>query len=665
MTTPVLRGSTAPLPGRPDGTPFGQNTLQATSPDSTLVGDLVLLVSWHGTAPATGSVLTLRSGEDWTQLFNFFHDDGSNDGSFAAAWKIATQAGAQVYQAFNTTSPSTDCRTALRIYSVGTFDTSSMPFATPVTFTDGNVSPDPGNISSLVSTRDYLIEAIGGWWHSNGTVNCIPGAPSGYGSLISTTDPGWLELAIANKAVAGVTSENPGVFTDNVDSTNTHGSVSGAIAILGAPGNVRRAIITQGELETPDPAPPRRAIVTQAELEVPNKKFPETLTYIFNRSWNRYKFQSIDPQPVTPRRAIITQAELETPDLTRRAIVSHGELEVPETGGVGIGVDWGGGGNVDTQEAPYTTWLGRQPDLFVGWIIPWAPGGIGINGNWTFITSPNTVSGTLDNLGNFLLTRPNRRAELTISPMPWVGAGGSSRGFYWGEIAAGLHDSKFTACANALKNTYHLGGSTNQPVYIRLAWEMELNFSHGVGTDAAKMANFGPGWRRIVDVMRAVNPNFKFFFCPSIYTYRLSQWGLPWINAIYPGNDHVDIIGSDFYDAGGSYPPSTLANQTSMWNNYHVANLQVQDDFANSKGKPQAFGEWGVWHSSTGTDVGGNDNPLFIENTIAWIQNHNFVYAKYFEDNNSTAHSELMNSTEFPNASLKYRQLVAPLSHPW
>ena len=478
MTTPVLRGSTAPLPGRPDGTPFGQNTLQATSPDSTLVGDLVLLISWHGTPNASGSLLTLRTGEGWTEVFNFFHNDGADDGAFAAAWKIAILAGAQVYQAFNTTSPNTDCRTALRIYSVDTFDTSAMSFATPVSFTDGAVAPDPGNISGLNSARDYMIEAIGGWWCNSGSVNCIPGAPVGYGNLISTADPGWLELAVTNKAVTGVTSENPGVFTDNVDATTNRGSVSGAIAILGAPGNARRAIITQGEFEVPDPTAPRRAIITQAEFEIPNKKFPETLTYIFNRSWNRYKFQSIDPQPVTTRRAIITQAELEVPNVGRRAIITQAELEVPSLPST-LGIGGHFQRPASTTEGPWVTNYcnGRTPDVNSDF---WHTNAANHANDWTYLTSSNPL-GTAAAWGTWLndSSRLTRRLDIALGLCPWptscAGSSCGTNGQLLAEVAAGTHDSKFSQFATTLRG-YGLGGTSNRPIYIRLGWEMDGKF---------------------------------------------------------------------------------------------------------------------------------------------------------------------------------------------
>lgn len=677
MTTPSLRGSTAPLPGRPDGTPFGQNTLQATSPDTTLVGDLVLVISWHGTPNASGSLLTLRTGEDWTEVFNFFHNDGSDDGSFAVAWKIATLAGAQVYQAFNTTSPNTDCRTALRIYAVNTFDTSAMPFATPVTFTDGAVAPDPGNISGLNSARDYMVEALGGWWCNNGTVNCIPGAPAGYGNLISTADPGWLELAVTNKAVTGVTSENPGIFTDNVDATNNRGSVSGAIAILGTPGTARRAIVTQGELEVPDPTAPRRTIITQAELEVPNKKFPENLTYIFNRSWNRYKFQSIDPQPVATRRAIVTQVELEVPEIGRRAIITQSELEVPSLPST-LGV---GGHFQRPPENVEATWVsnycnGRTPDVN----SDFQHGGPAANQDWSFLTVPNFGNGSWDNWGTWLAARPTRRIDVALGMCPWptscTGSSCGTNGQLLASVAAGTHDSKFVAWANWMIG-YGLGGSASRPIYVRLGWEMDGKFfpwGCGRGTTAADITlqnNYAAAFRQIVDVLRGVSgTNFKFLWCPNDPPWKSND--TTWLNRVYPGNDHVDLIGMDTYDRNtGHYTltgTETTTTRTLSWTNYTKVALDNMAAFADPKGKPMAIGECCLFYDAPsqgdGTRNGGGDNPHYIQQMYDWCTTHNVEYFLLFRSSSAAANNG-DDLAFYPNALQKWKDTFCTLPHPW
>lgn len=671
MTTPVLRGSTAPLPGRPDGTPYGQNTLQATSPDATLVGDLVLCVSWHGTPSATGSLLTLRSGEGWTQLFNYFHDDGTSDGAFAVAWKIATLAGAQVYQAFNTTSPATDCRTALRIYSVGTFDSSGILSATPVSFTDGNVAPDPGNVSGLNAARDYLIEAIGGWWHNQDLVVCTPGAPSGYGNLIDTSAGGWLELALANKAVSGVTSENPGVFTDNVSSTNNNGSVGGTIAILGAAGIARQAIVTQAELEVPEAPPQRRTIVTQTELEVPNKKLPDTLTFYFHRHWARYRVQSEDPQPETTRRAILTQAEFEVPELGRRGIISHVEMEVPFLTSNGVGIGFFRSRPPQDVEPPWVVWNGsnRTPDFNSDYNGPQSSNGT--NGNWSWLTNPGTNYAWSSTYGAWLASRPNRRFLLNLGLCSWIGGLGGNPGALLGEVAAGTHNSKFEQCANYFSSA---GIATpGRVVYVNLAWEMNGNwFAWGLstlsGTPPTTITNnFKGAWQQAVTSIRNAQPsvNWKFCLCPNQDAWDSQAF----VNAIWPGDSFVDLVGVNIYDTFVGYPPANDTTRQAAWDNFHAPRLANLAAFASAHGKSMMSGEWGTGRRiDNGIEVGGGDNSIFINKFYQWATTNNVEILTHFDYNPGSGSEWYSLSVQVfpqPNAAAAFKATFPTLPHPW
>ena len=680
MTTPVLRGSTAPLPGRPDGTPFGQNTLQATSPDTTLVGDLVLVVTWQGHSSPTSSALSIRAG--YTQLINYFHDDGSWDGSLGIAWIIATQAGAQVYQAFDSISQTTDARTALRVYNSGTFDSSAFPTATPVSFINDADAPDPGNISTLNSTRDYLVEAIGTWFHPTGTVNCIPGAPTGYGNLISTADAGWSELALANKAVSGVSSENPGVFTDNVDATTNRGSVGGAVAILGAAGTARRAIVGQGELETPEPAPQRRAIVGSIELEVPNKKLPDTLTFLFHKHWARYRVQSEDPQPETVRRAVVTEAFLEVPDSTRRAIVTQSELELPSPpvpSGMGLGVFFSGGRPATVCEPPYVSWSTRTPDVNQDYIH----GNNNVNGDWTWLTNlGGTIFGSWSGWANWLASHPNRRFLFGLGMCPWQtscrGSSCGTNGNLLPEVVAGTHDSKFQALADYMVDN-GFSGSANRPIYISPGIEMNGNyFPEAPGTNATKMQNYKLAFQRVVTLLRNRQPtaNWKFQFVPQIFAYSNTinggMWGDDWLAAIYPGDAYVDFIGATFYDGWWPpYPPATQTSRDTAWNSWELPTLNNMAAFASSHSKRMVFTEWGVFSrvdsGTGGVDVGGGDNPDFIQRCYDWFTTHDVEYVIHYDDDvGATEHISLSDQTfNFTNSSNKFKQTFSTLPHPW
>jgi hypothetical protein len=65
----------------------------------------------------------------------------------------------------------------------------------------------------------------------------------------------------------------------------------------------------------------------------------------------------------------------------------------------------------------------------------------------------------------------------------------------------------------------------------------------------------------------------------------------------WPGPRYVDWIGTDFY---------------SRYPNFHW----LTDFYNRFKGKPFAFGEWGMW---------GGENPAWVKTLFSWVRSHNRV----------------------------------------
>src|SRR3972149_6635226 len=93
MSAPLVRGNTA-----------ATATNTPTSPASTQIGDLVLVFMWTR-AGAGIPTHTLQSG--FATIRSHSHNDGNTDGRLSLAYKIATAAGAQPYNAY-TSSTGTD-----------------------------------------------------------------------------------------------------------------------------------------------------------------------------------------------------------------------------------------------------------------------------------------------------------------------------------------------------------------------------------------------------------------------------------------------------------------------------------------------------------------------------------------------------------------------------
>lgn len=161
---------------------------------------------------------------------------------------------------------------------------------------------------------------------------------------------------------------------------------------------------------------------------------------------------------------------------------------------------------------------------------------------------------------------------------------------------------------------------------------------------------FAAYWREIVKTLRKV-PGQKFLFdwCPLAGVTNAD------VEACYPGDDYVDIIGLDAYDTA---LPKYLGKSTERWK--HQLNrpygLNWHADFANKHNKPMSYPEWGLTFRPN-DKIGGGDNPHYITKMWDWFNSHNVAYAAYFEDDTPVNRHRLMTG-EFPKASAEYLRLV-------
>ena len=172
-------------------------------------------------------------------------------------------------------------------------------------------------------------------------------------------------------------------------------------------------------------------------------------------------------------------------------------------------------------------------------------------------------------------------------------------------------------------------------------------------------------------MMKAAQPSANWKFCLCHNTRDLKSTGgglgLTWAEAIYPGDDVVDLIGGDLYDNGAYSSPPTAQQRIDVWNNDHLPSLIAQNTHAIAHGKRQFLGEWALHKLISGSSGnGGNDNPLFIENTYNWILQHDFEFVNYFDDDEGGAVFHCLSvNTQFPNGAAKYISTFAQLPHPW
>ena len=186
---------------------------------------------------------------------------------------------------------------------------------------------------------------------------------------------------------------------------------------------------------------------------------------------------------------------------------------------------------------------------------------------------------------------------------------------------------------------------------LRLGWEFNGKFYPWAA--GGKEATFAAYWRRIVDTLRAIpNQRFRFDWTPLAGNTHAN------VEAAYPGDAYVDIVGLDAYDT------STVAvsNPTARWNDQVTRRygLSWQRSFAAAHGKLMSLPEWGL-SARRADKLGGGDNPDYIIRMVEWIRTNPYLYASYFEVDASDASHRLM-TTQFPRSSARFRGLLGPLA---
>ncbi len=131
-------------------------------------------------------------------------------------------------------------------------------------------------------------------------------------------------------------------------------------------------------------------------------------------------------------------------------------------------------------------------------------------------------------------------------------------------------------------------------------------------------------WRKIVTTMRSV-PGQHFKFLWTVYPTNYS------VAEAWPGGAYVDYIGTDIFDWYGGEPSGTYPHTASGALDHQAKWQQILTTepgglnwvaaFSNATGKPVIIPEWGLdFHT-----FGGQDDPQFITNMLAWMKAHNAV----------------------------------------
>jgi hypothetical protein len=226
-----------------------------------------------------------------------------------------------------------------------------------------------------------------------------------------------------------------------------------------------------------------------------------------------------------------------------------------------------------------------------------------------------------------------------IPILPGATSGGSSAAvasdstYTLQQGAAGAYNSYFRKLAKDMV----AGGEAKS--IIRLGWEFNGNWFPWSATGQA--AAFVGYWRQIVNTMRSVSgQKFTFEWNPTAGDTSAGN-----LVDDYPGSAYVDYVGLDVYDQQwGYYGAEGCQGVACQKDEFHRIltepdGLNWLAKFATKEGKPIVLPEWGLGAFNptdlSGTyqneELGGGDDPTFIDDMAAWIDAHKVFEASYWD----------------------------------
>lgn len=279
---------------------------------------------------------------------------------------------------------------------------------------------------------------------------------------------------------------------------------------------------------------------------------------------------------------------------------------------------------------PYETWLGRPVD----YVVEFA----GRN-TWAEIASPQQLFSDWQNT--------KYRMVFSLPMLPEAEPATIAQG------ATGAYDDYYRTLAKGFVRA----GMPN--TVFRVGWEFNLEGSRWATADDAAFKVY---WRRIVAAMRSV-PGQRFAFDWNPNNGKAKYDAVRY----YPGDDVVDFVGVDAYDASwvsGTYPypagcdaSCRLHRQRKAWSQGVYGGqrgLEFWSRFARHHGKPLSLPEWGLWNRDDGH--GGRANPYYLRQMAAFIKNpaNGVGYFAYFEYDAPDGRHTLR--TSYPGSGAVYRQ---------
>jgi glycosyl hydrolase family 26 len=218
------------------------------------------------------------------------------------------------------------------------------------------------------------------------------------------------------------------------------------------------------------------------------------------------------------------------------------------------------------------------------------------------------------------------------------------------ETLSGAHDASYVLAAQYLRSA----GFAD--VVLRLGWEFDGDWMpwSAKGNEALWAATY----RHVADLFQTELPDARLDWTGDPQSWR-SEVGA------YPGDDYVDIVGTDVYDKGLAVDWDP---RTGSWADPDAAFASIADDltfprdFAVEHDKQVSYPEWGLADGGEESPTSaGNDDPAFVQGMFEWMSAlpndgpGSLAYHAYFDEDTPSDGTHMLE--HFPESQLRFRTL--------
>ena len=192
------------------------------------------------------------------------------------------------------------------------------------------------------------------------------------------------------------------------------------------------------------------------------------------------------------------------------------------------------------------------------------------------------------------------------------GSVGESEAWY-AEVASGARNGLFNTIGEELI-AYHDSIGDTKPIYVRSTWEVPGEWFNWNVAAANNPNTFKAAWAQFATALRANGAALASRRCGTS-TPIVARF-----EHLYPGDQHIDVIGQDIYwihDLQGTDPVAAFNRSRHGYSR----GLQWNLEFCREKGKPLAISEFGI--KLDGIDVNSLDCAAWFREFFAFVDECN------------------------------------------